>query len=200
MTDSAPAANAKPRLLTIVLLPTKHNITNDEGNGRHLYEEVTMLVPSRQGDINNGDNRQYECVVLPAPKKKHGGKEDNGRYVLLPSNNSEDGKRYATILFPDSYEAAVDAALSALRHHMPPGTASRWNVEMLFPVTNNEGKQVWSAFDATTWPYVMEEAAGKVLGIRQKVAIVDREEPFVSGVVGFFRNFLGGSEEETSNR
>lgn len=53
-------------------------------------------------------------------------------------------------------------------------TANRENVEMLFPVTNNEGKQVWSAFDATTWALVMEEATRKVLGVREKIAPVDK--------------------------
>lgn len=80
MTDSAPATNTKPRLLTIVLLPSKHDVANDEDNRRHVYEvcypvlidrsavtayhwvrqEVNMLVPSRQKDINNENNGQCE--------------------------------------------------------------------------------------------------------------------------------------------
>ena len=79
-----------------------------------------------------------------------------------------------------------------------PATASRENVEMLFPVTNNEGKQVWSAFDATTWAFVMEETAGKMLGIRQKIAAID-EEPFITGVVGLtYGTFKDGATKWVS--
>ena len=79
-----------------------------------------------------------------------------------------------------------------------PATASRENVEMLFPVTNNEGKQVWSAFDATTWAFVMEETAGKMVGIRQKIVAID-EEPFVTGVVGLtYGTFKDGATKWVS--
>ncbi|KJA20538.1 hypothetical protein HYPSUDRAFT_785840 [Hypholoma sublateritium FD-334 SS-4] len=142
---------------------------------------------------------QEEFVVLPS-KQTHGSNEDSKRYVLLPSkkkDSSEDSKRYATVLFPYSYEAAVNAALGALKHYMP-ATASRENVEMLFPVTNNEGKQVWSVFDATTWALVAEEAAGKVLGIRQKIAPFDKK-PFVTGAVGLtYGSFKDGATKWVS--
>ncbi|KJA16807.1 hypothetical protein HYPSUDRAFT_46946 [Hypholoma sublateritium FD-334 SS-4] len=60
MTDSAPAPNASPRLLTIVLLPSKHNGTIDEDNRRHVCEEVNISVPSGQKDISYDGNRQCE--------------------------------------------------------------------------------------------------------------------------------------------
>jgi len=80
--------------------------------------------------------------------------------------------------------------------------------EMLCSMRDNEGKLVWATFDAADWALVVEETAGKMLGIRQKggrgkggcaasseSAALD-EDPFIVGNVGLtYGTFKNGTAE-----
>lgn len=72
MSDSAPAANAKPSLLTVVLLPSIHN-TNHEYIRRDIYEVCYQRLDSSAADGLYVDHCVcYQAVVLtPMSRQKN---------------------------------------------------------------------------------------------------------------------------------
>jgi hypothetical protein len=140
----------------------------------------SYILPDADGKVDDGSPVQTAALgaspTVDSPQRQHppaGNKPAAERQTLMLAFIEGDAAQYAVVPFPETYQAAVAAAIAVLGSYMNDPTPE--NIVLKCSAKSRKGVWIWADIEPMNWKLVLGHYADEV-GVFEKI-------PFTCGKV-----------------